>query len=233
MTSNQRVALVTGSRKGIGRYLVERLLGAGFSVLGCSRSEAQPIPGAEILRADVGQEADVQRIFTHVRQRFGKLDVLINNAGVASMNHALLTPASAVEEIMRTNFLGTFMVSREAAKLMMKGREGRIVNVSTIAVPFALEGEAAYAASKGAVETLTRVLAHELGPYGITVNAVGPAPIATDLIRGVPSEKIDRIVERLAIKRLGTPEDVFQVVDFLIHPKSGFVTGQVIYLGGP
>jgi 3-oxoacyl-[acyl-carrier protein] reductase len=96
-----------------------------------------------------------------------------------------------------------------------------------------LAGEALYAASKGAVETLTRVMARELAEFGITCNAVGPAPIETDLLRGVPAEKIDRIVQALAIHRLGTMEDVANIVDFFVKPGSGYVTGQVIYMGGP
>ncbi|NNL30780.1 MAG: SDR family oxidoreductase, partial [Gemmatimonadetes bacterium] len=109
---------------------------------------------------------------------------------------------------------------------------GRIVNFSTVAVPLALEGEAAYAASKAAVESLTRVLAKELGSMGITVNAVGPTPIDTDLVRGVPEEKIQALVARQAIGRLGRYEDVTNVVDFYLRPESSFVTGQVVYLGG-
>jgi 3-oxoacyl-[acyl-carrier protein] reductase len=109
---------------------------------------------------------------------------------------------------------------------------GRIVNVSTVAVPLRLEGEAIYAASKAAVETMTRILARELAPLGITCNAVGPTPIETDLIRNVPREKIDRLIASQAIHRLGQPRDVANVVDFFLRPESDFVTGQVVYLGG-
>ena len=106
------------------------------------------------------------------------------------------------------------------------------MNFSTVAVPLALEGEAAYAASKAAVESMTRVLAKELGALGITVNAVGPTPIETDLIQAVPEEKIEGLVARQAIQRLGRHEDVANLVDFFLRPESSFVTGQVVYLGG-
>jgi 3-oxoacyl-[acyl-carrier protein] reductase len=115
---------------------------------------------------------------------------------------------------------------------MRQGGGGRIVNFTTVAVPLALEGEAAYVASKAAVESLTRVLARELGPFGIRVNAVGPTPVETDLIRAVPKEKIDALLARQVLPRMGTPEDVARVVDFFLSPASDFVTGQVIYLGG-
>jgi 3-oxoacyl-[acyl-carrier protein] reductase len=148
------------------------------------------------------------------------------------MNHVLLTPASAADRIMATNFRGVFLVSREAAKLMQRGRYGRIINLSTIAVPMQLEGEAVYAASKSAVVTFSRILARELASWGITCNVVAPTPIETDLIKGVPREKIDSIVERLAIKRLGHPRDVANVIDFFASADSDYITGQVIYLGG-
>jgi 3-oxoacyl-[acyl-carrier protein] reductase len=148
------------------------------------------------------------------------------------MNHSLLTPVDTVRRVLDTNLTGAFLFAREAAKIMQKARYGRIVNFSTVAVALNLEGEAAYVASKAAVEALSRVMARELAPYRITVNAVGPVPIATDLIRAVPRDKIDNLVARQAIRRLGTFEDVVNVVDFFLRRESEFVTGQVIYLGG-
>jgi 3-oxoacyl-[acyl-carrier protein] reductase len=228
-----RVILITGARKGIGRFLAEQFARAGDIVEGCSREPVDwSLPGYTHHQADVADEAQVKAMLTAIQRRHGRLDIAINNAGVASMNHALLTPGSTVDRIMDTNVRGTFLVCRESARLMQRRRSGRIVNLSTIAVPMRLEGEALYAASKSAVETLTRILARELGSFGITVNAVGPTPIETDLIRGVPADKIQHIVDDLAIKRLGRYEDVANVIDFFIRPESEYVTGQVIYLGG-
>jgi 3-oxoacyl-[acyl-carrier protein] reductase len=231
--AEQRVALVTGTRKGIGRYLAEHFLGRGLLVEGCSREPAGwEAPGYTHHCLDVADEAAVKELFASLQKRTGRLDVLVNNAGIASLNHALLTPGATVDKILATNFRGTFLMCREAAKLMRRRNFGRIVNLGTIAVPMQLEGESIYAASKSAVVTFTQVLARELADFGITCNVVGPTPIETDLIRNVPRDKIDAIVQRLAIKRLGRFEDVANVIDFFVRPESEYVTGQVIYLGG-
>jgi 3-oxoacyl-[acyl-carrier protein] reductase len=231
--SASAVALVTGSRKGIGRHLAEKLVARGHRVVGCSREKpAWGLAGYEHVCADVADEDDVKRLCAHIGKSYGRLDIVVNNAGIASMNHALLVPAATIDRIFGVNFRGTFLICREAAKIMRRNRFGRIVNLTTIAAPLALEGESIYAASKAAVETLTRVLSRELADFGITVNAVGPTPIETDLIRGVPAERIQTLVRRLALPRLGTCDDVANVVEFFIKPESSYITGQIIYLGG-
>ena len=227
------VTLITGTRKGIGRVLVEHYVRAGHRVVGCSRREPEwRLAGYRHFLADVGEENEVERLFVDLRKDYGRLDHLINNAGIAAMNHSLLTPVTTVERVFRTNVLGTFLFCREAARLMQRRSYGRIVNFASVATPLKLEGEAVYAASKAAVMSLTEVLARELAPWGITVNAVGPTPIDTDLIRAVPEEKIQALIARQAIRRRRTFADVLNVVDFFIREESGFVTGQTLFLGG-
>jgi 3-oxoacyl-[acyl-carrier protein] reductase len=232
--AGRRIVLITGTRKGIGRHLAELYAGRGDVVIGVSR--AQPdwtLAGYEHHLADVADERAVKALFLDVRKRHGRIDALVNNAGIASMNHVLLTPLSTLRAIFETNVFGTFLFCREAARLMQAGgRGGRIVNFATVATPLKLEGEAAYAASKAAVVSLTEVLARELAPFKITVNAVGPTPIDTDLIRSVPREKMDALVRRQAIPRMGTMADVANAIDFFLRAESDFVTGQVLYLGG-
>ena len=227
------VTFITGTRKGIGRYLAGHYAGLGHVVMGCSRSAPDwEMDGYEHFEADVADEKRVREIFSDIARKHGRLDNLINNAGIAAMNHSILTPLSTVEKILSTNVAGTFLFCREAAKLMRKNGYGRIVNFSSVAVPLKVEGEAVYAASKAAIVTLTQVLSRELGQWGITVNAVGPTPIDTDLVRHVPREKMERLLESQAIKRYGTFEDISNVIDFYLKKESAFITGQVLYLGG-
>lgn len=229
------VTLITGTRKGIGEYLAKHYLEQGHIVIGCSRGEPTRRDGVSNYRhylLDVADETAVKKMFKEIRQRYGYLDNLINNAGIAAMNHSALTPAQIVDNVLSTNTKGTFLFSREAFKLMKKQKYGRIVNFSTVAVPLKLDGEAIYAASKAAIVTLTQVMAKEFGEAGITVNAIGPTPVETDLIRNVPRDKIDRLLNMQSIKRFGTFADIANVTDFYLRKDSNFITGQVIYLGG-
>lgn len=229
----QKIMLITGTRKGIGKSLVEYYVEQGYCVVGCSRGEVDyKLENHSHLIADVSNENEVRKIFTFIREKFGKLDVLINNAGIASMNHTMLTPLSTVTNILNTNMIGTFLFCREAAKLMSKNKFGRIVNFTTVATPLKLEGEAIYAASKAAVHSFTEVSARELAPLNITVNSIGPTPVDTDLIKSVPEDKMQRLINRQAIPRKGTVEDIINVIDFFISNRSHFITGQNIFLGG-
>jgi 3-oxoacyl-[acyl-carrier protein] reductase len=228
-----RRVLITGTTRGLGQFLAEHYLEAGDQVVGCGRSD----PSVQHERythqtLDVTDEAAVRKLTALVRQRFGGLDVLINNAGVASMNAIALTPPSAARRVMETNFISAVALTHAVLRLMRHSTAGRIVNISTIAVPLRLEGEAIYAASKSALEMFTRIAARELGSMGITCNAVGPSVVRTRLTDGVPQEKLDRLVRAQAIQTMATPADVANVIDFFLRPESRLVTGQVVYLGG-
>ena len=230
---NRPVTLITGSRKGIGRYLVGHYVKLGHTVIGCSRGSPDwREENYTHYELDVTNEKQVQGLFVEIASKHQRLDHLLNNAGIASMNHILLTPVSTVESIMNTNFLGTFLFCREAVRLMMRNRYGRIINFSTIATHLNLEGEAIYAASKAAVTKFSEILAREVAPMGITVNTIAPTPLETDLTKNVPPDKMKNVLGRQAIPRFGIFEDISNVTDFYLQSESGFITGQTLYLGG-
>lgn len=227
------VIVITGTSRGIGFELAQHYLANGYIVAGCSRSkkaiEHDAYYHEEI---DITDEKSLIRFIKNVYKHYGKIDTLVNNAGIASMNHLMLTPLSTIERIFMSNVFAPFVLIREVAKVMSKNKQGTIVNISSVAVALNLEGEAAYASSKAALESLTRIAANELAPFNITVNAVGPTPFDSALIKTVDRDKINALVQRQAIKRKAQFSDIANVVDFFIHPDSSFITGQVIYLGG-
>ena len=230
---SERRILITGATRGIGESLAQHYLAHGATVIGCGRGTASIAHERYVhFSVDVADEDAVNDLFSGLRDRYDSVDAVINNAGVASMNLVALTPARVARQIMETNFLGTFLFTHGAIRLLRRAPAPRIVNVSTVAVPLGLEGEAVYAASKSAVETFTRITAREVGAYGITCNAIGPSPIQTALTRNVPADKLERLVQRQAVPRWAEPCDVANVVDFFLSPCSGMVTGQVVYLGG-
>ncbi len=228
-----QIILITGTSKGIGQALANYYLENGEIVIGCSRGESSiKNDNYRHFSLEVNDEKAVIKMIREVKKEFGKIDILLNNAGMASMNHILTTSVSSVEKIFATNFLGTFIFTREVSKVMMKQKYGRVVNYTTVASALRLEGEAIYAASKAAIENFTQTSAKELAPFNITVNAIGPTPVQTDLIKAVPKDKIDELLAKQTIKRFGQFDDIKNVIDFFISRKSDFVTGQIIYLGG-
>lgn len=240
----QRVIVITGTRKGIGKYLSQYYLELGDIVCGCSRgSSSINHQNYRHFELDVGDEMAVLSMIRAIKKEFGKIDVLLNNAGIASMNHILTTPFKTMQHIFSTNVFGTFLFLREVSKIMVQNYKKldeslknsmpyRIVNFTTVATPLRLEGEAVYAASKAALVNLTQVSAKELSKFGITINAIGPTPVPTDLIKNVPKEKINALLNQQAIKRFGEFDDVLNTIEFFLNKKSSFITGQVLYLGG-
>jgi len=168
--TKQPVVLITGTSKGIGLYLARHYLEKGYKVAGCSRGESTiDHPDYWHRSLDVGDETKVAGMVRECAEKFGRIDALLNNAGIASMNAALLTPGATMESVFRTNCFGAFYFAREAAKIMLKRKSGRIVFFTTVARPLATEGEIAYVASKAAVESISKILSKELAPSGITV----------------------------------------------------------------
>ncbi|PKK89554.1 MAG: oxidoreductase [Candidatus Wallbacteria bacterium HGW-Wallbacteria-1] len=231
--STSRSLFITGTSKGIGRALALHYLNMNMEVAGFARSESSiEHENYRHFRADVSVEAEVISAVRDALDLMPSPWALINNAGVARMNHLLLTTGSSFKSIVDLNLCGTFLFSREVARAMVRSRKGRIINMSTIAAPLTLAGEGAYVASKAGVEALTRTMARELAPHGITVNCLGPCPVETDMIRGIPDDKMKELLARQAIPAFATVDDVAAAVDFYMSPTSSMITGQTLYLGG-
>ncbi|MEU0130481.1 SDR family oxidoreductase [Streptomyces sp. NPDC006289] len=227
--------MITGTRTGIGRSLAEHLLESGHLVVGCSRKPSTiDHPDYRHHQVDLTEISQIKRMFREVRKEHGHLDALINNAGTSTMNHFMTTPDEVVRDVFDINFFAVLNCCREAVKLLRKsgGTSAAILNVSTVAVPWALEGHLAYSASKSAIEQLVQVMSKELAAFGIRVNAIGLPPVRTVLTRSVPQPKIDALIARQAIRRMCTVADIAGPVDFLIGEQSAFITGETIFLGG-
>ncbi len=229
------VILITGTSRGLGKYLVEHFCRHGYRVIGCSRSGESIVshPQYSHCRVDISKEQDVRELFQKIREEYRRLDIVINNAAInTALSLALMTPFQSAVETMAVNFLGTFIISRESAKLMMRRKFGRIINISSMAVRHEVAGESIYTSSKAAVHALTRVLAKELYPNGITCNVVAPAAVPTPMMETVDKVALKEVLRRNAIPEVGELKDVVQTIEWLIRPESCAITGQVIYLGG-
>jgi NAD(P)-dependent dehydrogenase (short-subunit alcohol dehydrogenase family) len=239
-----KVALVTGARSGIGRALSRTLVEAGAGVALSSRDVAaldevtrelrslgaEPLP----LALDVTDAGDVERALDAVIGRFGRLDVLVNNAGVAIRGEALSYAEGDWRAVVDTNLTGTFLVSRAAAARLREGGGGRIVTLSSTFARTAMAGRAAYAASKAGVEQLTRVLAVEWAEHGITVNAIAPTTVLTESRAALFSDPAARAARlaHIPLGRFGTPEDLSGALLLLAADAGRFITGQTLLVDG-
>ncbi len=238
----KRVSLVTGGSGGIGRAVVERLAGDGHAVVllysgGKQRAEetveaVTERGGAVIaIQADIADETEMAAAFDRAEQEFGGIDVTVNTAGIMVLAPVAEFDLADLDRMHRTNIRGTFVVSQLAARRLRPG--GALINFSTSVTRLAQPGYAAYAASKGAVEAMTLILARELKGRDVTVNAVAPGPTATPLfLDGKPQEVIDHIAGLNPMGRLGTPEDIAESVAFLAGPGGRWTNGQTLYVNG-
>ncbi len=237
-----QVALVTGASRGIGRAIAVRLASCGATVAGVARTEAglegtlveirQAGGTAEGFAANVADSADVNRVVEAVEAKFGKIHVLVNNAGITRDGLVLRMEDDAWQEVIDTNLKGTFLFSKAVGAIMMRARYGRIINISSVSGLMGNPGQANYSASKAGVIGFTRTVARELASRGITVNAVAPGFITTDMTDALPEKIKAEVKERVPVRRLGTPEDIADLVCYLAGPGASYLTGQIIAVDG-
>ncbi len=238
-----KTALVTGGSRGIGRAIVQTLAGEGARVAFVYQSNAQAAQDlvAELARegltatahqADVRSKAAADALVARLCEEWGKLDILVNNAGV--IRDTLLATMSEDQwsEVIATNLTSVFNFCQAVTRPMMSARYGRIVNMSSVAAEFGNKGQVNYAASKGGIDGLTRCLATELASRGVTVNAVAPGFIETDMTAAVRSAAEAEIKKRIPVRRLGKPEDIARAVAFLASDAASYITGQVLRVDG-
>jgi 3-oxoacyl-[acyl-carrier protein] reductase len=242
MSNQIRTAIVTGAAKGIGAALASRLAADGFHTVvnySSSAAEAQEVVAtiraaggqAVAIGGDVADAAAVKALFDQAEAAFGPVDVLVNNAGILKVAPLMQVADEDYQRLIAVNLTGAFNGMREGARRLRDG--GRIINLSTSIIGNYIPGYGIYAATKAAVEAMTHILAKELGSRGVTVNAVAPGPVATEMfLSGKPEEVIRRMTADIPLGRLGQPEDIARVVSFLASTESGWINGQVLKANG-
>lgn len=238
-----KIILITGASRGMGAATAKLLAENGAQVIinyNSSEEEAQKVAEAisakgnevSLCKADLSNEEEVKNLFNFVRERYGKIDVLINNAGIMGSSLIPMTKTTEYEKLVEINCKSLFLTTRYFTKLMMKQKSGKIINVASIMGVYGYAGQTVYSGTKAFVIGYTKAAAKELGRYGITVNAVAPGFIETDMTKNT-SEKIRAdLLAKTALGRFGTPEDVAKVMLFLSSDLSDYVSGQVIGVDG-
>ena len=222
--------IVTGASRGLGQAICERLIEKGEDVLGLARNTSGM--SIDAIECDVSDYSSVKDASREVKRMKNPVKVFINAAGVASMNMAVTTDESTVQNLIQTNLVGTIYCCQLFAPIMLRQKHGSFINFSTIAVALALKGESVYAASKAGVESFSRTFAREMADFNVRVNCIAPGPIRTDLLRGVTDEQIGKIISQQVIPKQFQKSDVCDLVELLIDKKASSLSGQVLNLGG-
>jgi acetoacetyl-CoA reductase len=236
---NGQVALVTGGIRGIGAAIGDRLAARGVTIAaGYSRDkEAADLfrethPGSSVHQGDIGAVEDCERVISEVLSQHGRLDVLVNNAGITADKTVRRMTPHDWDRVVQVNLSGAFYLSRAILQHMLDRGSGRIINISSIIGESGNIGQANYAAAKAGLFGLTMSLAQETARKGITVNSVAPGYVSTEMVAAVPQAALEKVIAKIPAGRLGEPDEIARVVEFLADPDSGFITGQIYSVNG-
>jgi acetoacetyl-CoA reductase len=236
---NGQVALVTGGIRGIGAAIGDRLAARGMTIAaGYSRDkEAADLfrethPGSSVHQGDIGAVEDCERVISEVLSQHGRLDVLVNNAGITADKTVRRMTPHDWDRVVQVNLSGAFYLSRAILQHMLDRGSGRIINISSIIGESGNIGQANYAAAKAGLFGLTMSLAQETARKGITVNSVAPGYVSTEMVAAVPQAALEKVIAKIPAGRLGEPDEIARVVEFLADPDSGFITGQIYSVNG-
>ncbi len=241
--SDVKTALVTGASRGIGFVVAGKLAESGYNLAICGTRQTTIDAAAEKIRSasnveviakavDVSDRDQIQAFVKETATHFGRLDVLVNNAGITRDNISMRMKAAEWDAVIDTNLSSVFNAMQAALRPMMKARGGRMINISSVVAGMGNPGQLNYCASKGGVEAMTRSLAREIGSRNITVNAVAPGFIATDMTADLADDALAQLTSRIPLARLGQPEDIAAAVCFLASDAAGYITGQVLHVNG-
>ena len=236
----QRIALVTGASRGIGQAIAKRLANEGYLVIGTATSEEgaaavndylQELGGAGRV-LNVQDTEQINQLFDSIEKEFGNVQVLVNNAGITQDGLLMRMDDNAWERVLDVNLTSVFRTSKRAIKGMMKARQGRIINITSVVAAMGNAGQTNYTASKAGIEGFTRSLAREIGSRQITVNCVAPGFIDTDMTSELDEALIQSMLNTVPLARLGKPEDIAAAVNFLASEEAGYITGTVLDVNG-
>lgn len=238
-----KVAIVTGGASGIGKAIADRLADRGYTVVVCDINEekgralekvSNKVKGTYVFKyCNVGEEEDIRRVVEEVEREYGGISVLVNNAGIIRRRKGEEIKISDWDDVFKINTRGAFIFCKYVSGVMKKQKSGRIINISSVASKMGdITSAPGYGPSKAAVNGLTKTFARELAPYNITVNAVAPHAIETEMSAEWSEEMRQKIISEIPLKRLGQPSEVAAVVEFLVSDEAGFITGEIIDVNG-
>lgn len=234
------IVLVTGASRGIGAAIADTLAAQGATVIGTATTDAGALKIGERLAAqgghgrvlDVAQASAIEALVESIASEFGAISILVNNAGITRDNLLMRMKDEDWQAILDTNLTSVYRSSKAVMRGMMKARRGRIINIASVIGVTGNAGQANYAAAKAGIIAFSKSLAKEIGSRGVTVNVVAPGFIATDMTRDLPEESKAALTERIALGRLGEPDDIAQAVAFLAGPSAAYITGETLHVNG-